>query len=130
METWLCERCGEQLDCSVRVCPSCGALNPHNAEVITESIKQIAKETKSIRKFSNSYSAIALIIGIALFAIHVNILVSGFSHSFGFAFVGTVSALMVVFLAVLGLTKKENVGCAILISCGISLWMRIMAIVF
>lgn len=123
METWLCKRCGERLDCSVRVCPSCGALNPHNAEVITESIKQTVKETKSIRKFSNSYSVVALIIGIVLCVIHVNILVSGSSYSFGIAFIGTVSALMVVFLAILGLTKKENVGCTILIFFGISLWM-------
>lgn len=130
METWLCQKCGQRLDSSARVCPACGALNPHNAEVVAEATEQVIKETKSMHKFTNSFSVVALIIGIGLLIFHMIILVSGSSYSWGTAFVGAVSAGMVVVLTILGMTKNEGVGYAVLISGGISLWMLIMAKAF
>lgn len=130
METWLCQKCGQRLDSSVRVCPACGALNPHNAEVVAEATEQVIKETKSMQKFTNGFSAVALIIGIALCVFHFIVLVSGDSYSWGTAFVGAVSAGMVVVLTVIGMAKNEGVGYAVLISGGISLWMFIVAIAF
>lgn len=128
METWLCQRCGKRLDSSLRVCPACGALNPHNAEVVSEATEQIIRETKSMQKFMNGFSTVALIIGIALFVFHMIILISGSSYSWGTAFVGAVSAGMVIVLTILGMTRNEGVGYAVLVSGGISLWMLVMTL--
>ena len=127
MDTYLCKYCGKKLDSSIRVCPDCGALNPHNEEVITEATKQVVQEYEATKKFTNGFSVVALIVGIGLFLFHMIMLVSDPPSYLAWElFVGAISGGMVVVLTTIGMVKNEGVGKAVLISAGISLWMLFM----
>lgn len=130
METWLCKMCGTRIDASSRVCPTCGAINTYNPEVAEEAAAQIAKEEKSLTRFSNSFSIVTLVIGIALLPFHFITLVSGSSYLWGTSFVGAVSASMSILFSILGISQKEGTGYAVLISCSISLGMFIISVAF
>ena len=127
METWLCNTCGTRIDASVRTCPTCGALNPHNEEIIAEVVQQVVQENKAARKFSAGFSVVSLIVGIALFIIHIVLLVSGGPFFLTWQlFVGAVAGGMAAVFSIIGLTKNEGVGKLVLISCAVSLWMLFM----
>lgn len=127
METYLCSRCGKRLDSTMKVCPDCGALNPHNAEVIKEAAEQITREGKAVKRFSNGFSVVALIVGMGLFLFHIVALVSGPPSYLAWElFVGAVSGGFTAVVSIIGMVKNEGIGKAALISGGISLWALLM----
>ncbi len=125
--TWLCERCGQRLDATMRTCPTCGAPNPGNQQVMNQYVQQVQRENRAVKSFSAGFSIVTLILGILLLLVHMVLLVSGPPiYLVWEAFAGAVSAGMMAVFSIIGLAKNEGVGKAVMICGGVSLWMLFM----
>lgn len=129
MDIFLCKRCGQRVDETMRVCPSCGALNIINSEVLAEEVKQVEHQRKEIKKFSMGFLTASLIIGLILFIVNISLFISGSSMGM-FGFVGAVSGGLAFVCSIISMTRNESAGKIIAISISISVWFLIMQLMF
>ena len=129
MNTYLCKRCGCRLDETMRTCPTCGALNIINSEVLAEEVKQIEHQQKEIKKFSMGFLTVSLIIGLILFIVNISLFISDSSMGI-FGFIGAVSGGLAFVCSIISMTRIESAGKIIAISISISVWFLIMQLMF
>lgn len=131
MNTYLCQTCGTKIDSSQRICPSCGAINPHNKKVIAEVTKQVIEQKMAEKTFSNGFLFAAIIIGLVSFIASIILLTAGVPPFCMFEMCGCAvsSGVMIVF-GIIGLTKKEDVLKGICITGAISIGLLITTMPF
>ncbi len=131
METYLCQICGTKIDSSQRICPSCGAINPHNEKIIAEVTKQVIEQKRAEKTFSNSFLFAAIIIGLALFIASIILLAVGVPPFCMFEMCGcAVSSGVMIAFGIIGLTKKEDALKGICITGAISIGLLITTMPF